>query len=149
MHLVPRDSADGHFNVLRGVVNPLGSAGVKIVGDFVNNYKFGMPSEFAILNLFNPETGVPQAMMDATSITDMRTGAMTAIGAKYLAKKSSKILGHVGARGSSYWNIRLLDSLFNFDEIRLHSKREESRSALGEQLSKELGKRVQVLDNCS
>ena len=147
VHLVPRDSAEGHFNILRGVVHPLNVAGVKIVGDFVNNYKLGFPSEFGVLNLFNPETGVPQAMLDATQITDMRTGAMTAIGAKYLAKKSSKILGHIGARGSSYWNVRLLDSIFNFEEIRLHSKREESRSALGAQLSKELGKNVQVVDN--
>jgi alanine dehydrogenase len=147
VHLVPRDSAEGHFNVLRGVVSPLGSAGVKIVGDFVNNYQQGLPSEFAILNLFDPETGKPQAILDATAITDMRTGAMTAVGAKYLAKKASKILGHIGARGSAYWNIRLLDHLFDFDEIRIHSKREESRDALGERLSKELGKKVRVLDN--
>jgi ornithine cyclodeaminase len=147
VHLVPRDSAEGHFNVLRGVVNPLNAAGVKIVGDFVNNYKRGFPSEFAILNLFDPQTGVPLAIIDATTITDMRTGAMTAIGAKYLARKSSKILGHIGARGSSYWNIRLMDSIFNFDEIRLHSKRQESRQALGDRLAKELGKKVTVLDN--
>lgn len=147
VHLVPRDSAEGHFNVLRGVVNPLNTAGVKIVGDFVNNYKIGLPSEFAILNLFDPETGKPQAILDATAITEMRTGAMTAVGAKYLAKKGSKILGHIGARGSAYWNIRLLDSIFHFDEIRLHSKREESRNALGERLSKELGKNIRVLDN--
>ncbi|KAH8807704.1 ornithine cyclodeaminase/mu-crystallin family protein 2 [Xylogone sp. PMI_703] len=147
VHLVPEHSSKGHFNVLRGVVNPLHAAGVKIVGDFVNNYKFGLPSEFAILNLFDPETGVPIAILDATAITEMRTGATTAIGAKYLAKKNSKILGHIGARGSSYWNIRFLDSLFNFDEIRLHSRRAESREALGEKLSKELGKKVLVLDN--
>lgn len=147
VHLVPHDSAEGHFNVLRGVVNPLNAAGVKIVGDFVNNYKLGFPSEFAMLNLFDPTTGVPLAIIDATTITDMRTGAMTAIGAKYLARKSSKILGHIGARGSSYWNIRLMDSIFDFDEIRLHSKREESRQALGNRLSKELGKKVIVLDN--
>lgn len=147
VHLVPEDSAKGHFNVLRGVVKPLNVAGVKIVGDFVDNYKLGMPSEFALLNLFDPKTGLPRAVLDASSITDMRTGAMTAIGAKYLARKSSKVLGHIGARGSSYWNIRLLDSIFHFDEIRLHSKREESRNALGERLTKELGKHVKVLDN--
>jgi len=53
----------------------------------------------------------------------MRTGALTALGAKYLARKHSKVLGHVGARGTSYWNIRLLDRLFDFTEIRIHSRR--------------------------
>lgn len=147
VHLVPRESAQGHFNILRGVVNPLQLAGVKIVGDFVNNYKLGMPSEFAMLNLFDPTTGAPQAILDATAITAMRTGAMTAIGAKHLARKSSRVLGHIGARGSAYWNIRLTDSLFHFDEIRLHSKRKESRDALAQQLTTELGKPVLALDN--
>src|SRR3546814_15505007 len=64
---------------------------------------------------------------DASRITDMRTGAVTAIGAKYLARKTSKILGHVGARGTAYWNVRLLDRIFDFDEIRVHSRRSEER----------------------
>src|SRR5688572_7893974 len=96
VHLVPESSAKGHFNVLRGYVKPLGVAGVKIVGDFVDNWKQGLPSEMALLNLFDPETGMPKAVIDATAITDMRTGAMTALGARHLARKDSKVLAHVG-----------------------------------------------------
>ena len=59
---------------------------------------------------------MPVAIMDATAITDMRTGALTAIGAKHLAPPAPRILGHVGSRGASYWNIRLLDRLFDFAE---------------------------------
>jgi alanine dehydrogenase len=147
VHLVPHDSAAGHFNVLRGVVHPLGLAGVKVVGDFVNNYKLGLPSEIGILNLFDPATGAPKAILDATSLTDMRTGAMTALGGKYLAKKSSKTLGHIGARGTSYWNVRLLDRLFDFQEIRVHSKRSESRAAFADRLAKDLGKAVVAVDS--
>ena len=136
VHLVPENSAIGHFNVLRGVIHPLGLAGVKVVGDFVDNYQIGLPSEIAILTLFDPATGVPLAILNATSLTDMRTGATTALGARYLARKDSKILGHVGARGTSYWNIRLLSHFFDFDEIRVHSKRRESREALAAKLSR-------------
>lgn len=147
VHLVPETSEKGHFNVLRGYVKPLDVAGVKVVGDFVDNYKKGLPSEMAILNLFDPETGMPKAIVDATAITDMRTGAITALGAKYLARKNSKVLGHIGARGTAYWNVRLLDHLFDFDEIRVHSRRPESRDAFGERLSQDLGKKVIVTDN--
>lgn len=147
MHLVPDNSSKGHFNVLRGYIKPLHAAGVKIVGDYVDNYKIGLPSELALLNIFDPDNGIPKAVIDASAITDMRTGAMTAVGAKYLARKNSKILGHIGARGTAYWNVRLLDSLFDFDEIRVHSRRPESRNAFGEKLSKDLGKPVKVLDN--
>ncbi|ARE83068.1 Delta(1)-pyrroline-2-carboxylate reductase [Roseovarius sp. EC-HK134] len=147
VHLVPESSDKGHFNVLRGYVKSLGVAGVKVVGDFVDNYKVGLPSELAILNLFSPETGVPLAIIDATAITDMRTGAVTALGAKHLARKDSKILGHVGSRGTSYWNVRLLNHLYDFDEIRIHSRRPESRNAFGERLEKDLGKKIIVTDN--
>jgi alanine dehydrogenase len=144
VHLVPESSAKGHFNVLRGYVKPLGVAGVKVVGDFVDNWKQGLPSEMALLNLFSPETGMPLAVIDATAITDMRTGAMTAIGARHLARRGSKVLAHIGARGTAYWNVRLLDHLFDFDEIRVHSLRPESRNAFGEKLSRDLGKAVRV-----
>lgn len=147
VHLVPDDSGKGHFNVLRGYIAPLHLAGVKVVGDYVDNYKIGLPSELALLNLFNPETGAPLAVIDASAITDMRTGAVTALGGKYLGPKNPRILGHVGARGTSYWNVRLLDSLFHFDEIRVHSRRPESREAFGARLEKDLGKPVQVVDS--
>jgi ornithine cyclodeaminase/alanine dehydrogenase-like protein (mu-crystallin family) len=144
VHLVPESSGKGHFNILRGYVKPLGVAGVKVVSDFVNNYRLGLPSEMALLNLFSPETGMPLAVIDATAITDMRTGAVTALGARHLARKSSRVLGHVGSRGTSYWNVRLLDHLFDFAEIRVHSRRPESREAFAARLSKDLGKPVKA-----
>lgn len=147
VHLVPESSDKGHFNLLRGYVKPLGVAGFKMVGDFVDNYKRGLPSEMALLNLFDPETGMPRAILDATAITDMRTGAMTAIGAKYLARKNSRVLGHIGARGTAYWNVRLIDHLFDLEEIRVHSRRPESREGFAARLEEDLGRKITVVDN--
>jgi ornithine cyclodeaminase len=86
-------------------------------------------------------------LLDATTLTDMRTGAVTAIGAKYLARKGSKVLAHIGARGTAYWNVRLLDLFFDFDEIRVHSRREDSREAFAQRLSHDLGKPVRATSN--
>jgi alanine dehydrogenase len=147
VHLMPDPAFNGHFNVLRGYVAPLNLAGVKIVGDFVDNYKRGLPSEMAMLNLFDPRTGMPVAILDATFITDARTGAVTALGAKHLARKNSKILGHIGARGTAYWNVRLLDRLFDFDEIRVHSRRPESREKFAARLERDLGKKITVTED--
>ncbi|VTU18827.1 alanine dehydrogenase [Variovorax sp. PBS-H4] len=147
MHLVPEKDYPGHFNVLRGYVRPLGVAGVKVVGDFYRNYEQGLPSELALLNLFDPKTGVPVAIIDASDITDMRTGAITAIGAKHLARKNSKILGHIGARGTSYWNVRLLHSIFHFDEIRVHSRRPESREKFAARLERDLGTKITITED--
>jgi alanine dehydrogenase len=147
MHLVPgRDNngreVHGHFNVLRGYVAPLKLAGVKIVSDYVDNYTRGLPSEMGLLNLFDPQSGQPVAIIDAAGLTDMRTGAVTAIGAKHLARQNSRVLGHIGARGTAYWNVRLLDHLFDFAEIRVHSRRPESRDAFASCLSHDLQKPV-------
>lgn len=143
MHLEPRAEVEGHFNVLRGWIGgDVGQAGVKVVGDFVDNYREGRPSEYGLLALFDPLNGAPRAVLDAAGLTDMRTGAITAIGAKHLARKDSAVLAHVGARGTAYWNVRLLDRLFGFTEIRVHSRRPESRVAFAERLSQDLGKPV-------
>ncbi|HEY6632229.1 MAG TPA: ornithine cyclodeaminase family protein, partial [Rhizobiaceae bacterium] len=147
VHLEPDPAFKGHFNVLRGYIAPIDTAGVKIVGDYVDNYKQGLPSEFGMLNLFDPRTGAPRAIVDATVITDMRTGAITALGAKHLARKSAKVLGHVGARGTAYWNVRLLDHFFDFDEIRVHSRRPESRDSFAAKLSADLNKTVVATDD--
>ena len=147
VHLVPEQDYPGHFNVLRGYIRPLGVAGVKTVGDFYRNYEQGLPSELALLNLFDPRTGVPQAIIDASDLTDMRTGAVTAIGARHLARRDSRVLGHIGARGTSYWNVRLLDAIFDFDEIRVHSRRPESREAFAAKLRQDLGKDIVVTED--
>jgi len=148
VHLIPNPEFHGHFNVLRGYIGgQINRAGVKIVGDYVDNYKHNLPSEIGMLALFDPTTGIPRALMDATTLTDMRTGAVTAIGAKYLARKGSKVLAHIGARGTAYWNIRLLDRFFDFDEIRVHSRREDSREAFAQKLSHDLGKPVRATSN--
>jgi len=147
VHLMPDASFNGHFNVLRGYVAPMNLAGVKVVGDFVDNYLKDLPSEFGVLTLFDPRTGAPRAILDATAITEMRTGAVTAVGAKHLAPPNPKVLGHVGARGTAYWNVRLLDRMFGFDEIRVHSRRPDSRDTFAARLSQDLGKPVRAVSS--
>jgi ornithine cyclodeaminase/alanine dehydrogenase-like protein (mu-crystallin family) len=145
MHLFPR-GAQGHFNVLRGATP--GHAGVKVVGDYVDNHLKGLPSELALLLLMDPETGVPAAILDATAITEVRTGAVTAIGAEHLARTDARSLGHVGARGTSYWNVRLLCRVLpGLEEIRVHSRRPESREAFANRLRADLDRDVRAVDS--
>lgn len=144
-HIRPRAGVEGHFNVLRGWIGGgIGRAGVKVVGDFVDNYRAARPSEYGLLALFDPETGAPTAIVDATGITEMRTGAVTALGAKHLAPPRPRVLGHIGARGTAYWNVRLLCRLFDFEEVRVHSRRPESREAFAARLRADLDRDIVV-----
>jgi len=145
-HLVPDPSFGGHFNILRAYVAPLDAAGVKVVGDYVDNWRLGLPSELALLTLYDPRTGVPRAIVDATEITERRTGALTALGAKHLARPDSTVLGHIGARGTAFSNVTMLDRLFGFEEIRVTSRRPNSRREFGRRLEEALGKSVTVVE---
>lgn len=147
VHLKPDPAVDGHFNVLRGAIRSRHLAGVKVVGDFHGNYAHGLPSEMGLICLFDATNGTPRAVVDATAITAMRTGAVTALGAKYLARRDARMLGHIGARGSAYWNVRLIAHLFDLAEIRVHSRRPESRAAFAAELRCDLGREVIVTDD--
>ncbi len=149
VHLVPDNGGVGHFNVLRGHVSSLGEhgvSGIKVVGDFVPNYQRGLPSELGLATLYDPHTGVPLAIMDATLVTEVRTGAMTAVGAKHLARRDARVLGHAGARGTAFSNVTMLDEVLDLTEIRVTSRREESREAFGEQLRGAIPTPVRVVE---
>jgi ornithine cyclodeaminase len=107
VHLEPDPAFRGHFNVLRGYVAPLGLAGVKIVGDYIDNYQKGLPSEMALLNLFDPRTGMPLALLDATAITEMRTGGIwraPTAGCSATSAPGARPIGTCGSStGSSTW----------------------------------------------
>ncbi len=137
LHLDPL--FNGHFNILSGYVAPIRRAGVKVVGDYVDNWRRGLPSEVALLTLYDPETGVPCCIMDATSLTWQRTGAVTCIGAVHLARPDSRIVAHLGARGTAFSNLRLLSMRFSLSEIRINSKRPETRERLAARVRSELG----------
>jgi alanine dehydrogenase len=88
---------------------------------------------------------MPLGIVDGTMLTAARTGALTALGARHLARPDSRVLGHLGARGSAWWNVTMLDDLFDFDEIRVTSRRPESREAFAARLAEHLGKPVRAV----
>ncbi|MGN6377631.1 MAG: ornithine cyclodeaminase family protein [Gaiellales bacterium] len=148
VHLFPDPEVDGHFNVLRGAIPGSRRAGVKVVGDYVHNHRRGLPSELALELVMDIDTGAPVAIVDATALTAMRTGATTAVGARHLARPDSRVLGHIGSRGTAYWNIRLLCRVLpQLERINIHSLRAESREALARTLAMETGRDVRAVDS--
>lgn len=71
--------------------------GIKWIAGFpLNPTKFGIPRAHALIILNDSQTGVPLAIMDGTYISAMRTGAVTGVGAKYLANPASEVVGIIG-----------------------------------------------------
>lgn len=71
-------------------------AGIKWVGNFLKNAPKGLPTISGLLVLNDPETGLPIAVTDCTWITAKRTGAASAVAAKYLARADAEALAIIG-----------------------------------------------------
>src|SRR5699024_8678178 len=62
----------------------------------MNPVKYQTPRSNGMIILYNEDTGYPFAVMDDTIVSALRTGASSALGAKYCARPDSKVLGLVG-----------------------------------------------------
>jgi ornithine cyclodeaminase/alanine dehydrogenase-like protein (mu-crystallin family) len=71
-------------------------AAVKIVSIFPHNPKHGKPTTQGVIVVTNTETGEHAALLNATYLTRLRTGAVCAIAAKYLARRDASRLAVIG-----------------------------------------------------
>lgn len=71
--------------------------GVKVVSDFYENESKGVARLSALVALFDGETGHPRTVMEGGYLTDIRTGAGTALAARYLARQDSRQITIIGA----------------------------------------------------
>ncbi|MBI2880543.1 MAG: ornithine cyclodeaminase family protein [Candidatus Tectomicrobia bacterium] len=74
-----------------------GGYGVKVVSDFYENEKKGVPRMTALVALFDGETGRPTTVMEGAHLTDLRTGAGTGLAARHLARKDCRTVAVIGA----------------------------------------------------
>jgi ornithine cyclodeaminase len=73
------------------------SLGTKIVSVFPKNLKRGLPTIHAVVIALNIETGQPEAVMDGTYLTAMRTGAASGVATELLARKEAENVCIIGA----------------------------------------------------
>ncbi|MCF7791074.1 MAG: hypothetical protein K9M56_03660 [Victivallales bacterium] len=82
----------------RNLIGPVNTSGIKYIPSRPHNpARFRLPRANAVIIISNPDSLMPSCIMDGTLISAMRTGAASGVAAKYLAKKTSKVLGLVGA----------------------------------------------------
>ncbi|WDV46344.1 ornithine cyclodeaminase family protein [Clostridiaceae bacterium M8S5] len=82
--------------------------GLKLVSWYGANKEKGLPLLIGTTMIFDSNTGVPLAILNADHITGMRTGAAGAIGAKYLARKDSRTLLMIGTGHIAQFEIAAL-----------------------------------------
>ncbi len=131
---------DAFIHAMPAYIPSLGAAGMKWISGYPGNQQRGLPYINGLLILNDPETGIPLALMDDTWITAKRTGAATAIAARYLARPDSTRAGIVacGVQGRS--NLAALSRLFAFERVKAYDLKAE----IAAEFAAEMGAQLQL-----
>ena len=96
--------------------------GLKLVSFYPVNEGTALPTHFAMILLFRPDTGEPLAAMDGRLITEMRTAAVSAAVTKYLASPESRVLTLLGSGVQAQAHLEALSRVCRFEEVRVWSR---------------------------
>jgi ornithine cyclodeaminase/alanine dehydrogenase-like protein (mu-crystallin family) len=88
------------------------------------------PSHQALIAVFDSETGTPQAVMDGTHVTAVRTGASSAVATRALARGDARVLAVIGAGVQARSHLDAVRRVREFEEVRVASRTFEHARAL-------------------
>lgn len=131
---------DAFIHAMPAYIPALEAAGIKWISGYPDNQQKDLPYISGLLILNDPETGIPLAVMDATWITAQRTGAATALAARYLARQDSSCVGIIacGVQGRS--NLRALACEFQLERVVAY----DLHTAIAQRFASDLGAELDV-----
>lgn len=137
---------DAFIHAMPALIPAMQSVGVKWVSGFPQNQAHGLPYIHGLLILNDPSTGIPISVMDCTWITAQRTGAATAIAAKYLARPDSQSVGILacGVQGRS--NLEALHCLFRLKKVRAYDTNTAVARDFQVKMSQQFNLDIEIVD---
>jgi ornithine cyclodeaminase/alanine dehydrogenase len=106
------DQGKADMDIKSGFLKSERIFGHKTVTFFADNADKALPALTGLINVFDAITGLPLGITDGAYITGMRTGAASAIGAKYLAKSDADTVLIVGAGNQLVFQAAAILSVF-------------------------------------
>jgi ornithine cyclodeaminase/alanine dehydrogenase len=136
---------DAFIHAMPASIPGLDAAGIKWVAGYPGNQQKGLPYISGLLILNDPETGFVLAVMDCTWITAKRTGAATAVAAKYLARRDSQSVGILacGVQGRS--NLEALACLFSITKVKAYDIHSEVAKRFAREMQGIVGVEIEVV----
>jgi alanine dehydrogenase len=121
-----------------------GLALVKWVTSFPGNPARGLPTVTGVICVSDATTGEPLVLLDARSVTALRTGAVAAVAAQALAVSQARTVGVVGCGLHGAWTARCMVAA-GYGPGVCSDPREEAAAALAEELGWDVGSREDAL----
>jgi len=133
---------DAFLHAMPAYIPAQKAVGMKWVGGYPENHRRHLPYISGLLILNDPETGLPTCVMDCVWITAKRTGAATAIAAKYLARPESQRVGVLGCGVQGRSNLEALTVEFPLKTVRAYDVNGGAREVYAKEMSELLGLKV-------
>jgi len=133
---------DAFIHAMPAAIPAMGAAGIKWVSGFPDNAGKGLPYISGLLILNDPDTGFPLCVMDCTWLTGCRTGAATALSARYLARPESEVVGILGCGVQGRTNLEALTTAFPVRRVLAYDIVPLSAERYAEEMSARLGVEV-------
>lgn len=140
-HFLHADVQEGEFHIKTGgfIYPDRQYYGVKLNGGFPNNQQhYHLPNILGVIYICNAQNGYPLAIMDSVTISRMRTGAATAVAAKYLAPAGKNNLGIIGYGAQAEIQLQALLKVCDIQEIRISGRNPGKAALLAQRLSAQL-----------
>lgn len=120
--VAPYPPYEGFMNAMPAYIGWSDTAGIKWAGGFLGERKKqGLPYITSMIFLIDPRLGHFKAVMDGAFITNMRTGAQTAVALKYMFHKGKKLkLGLYGAGMQGHTQTMAISELFDIEEVKVY-----------------------------
>lgn len=96
-----------------------GYLGVKIVSSYPDNMAKGLPTIPATMVVLNPETGIVDAIIDGTYLTQLRTGAIQGAATEELSRQDAKIAALIGTGGQAKSQLEAMLTVRELTEVRI------------------------------
>lgn len=136
----------GDLLLMPGVREGATGASVKLVTVMPGNPARGLPTIHAIVAWFDAQTGEPLALLDGATVTAMRTGAASGVGARLMARPDASVLAVFGVGAQAPWQVRAVMAARPIGELRVYARRPGPRADFAQAMVAELGPDVRVVD---
>jgi ornithine cyclodeaminase len=131
------DNSDDFTLFMPGYVSDLDGLGLKIVTILPDNMENNLPATQAVILLLDRKTGVPAALMGATYITAIRTGAGTGVATKYLAREDASTVAIIGTGGMAPGQLEAVCAVRDIKEVYVYNRTVEKAEKFVEKMKAE------------
>jgi ornithine cyclodeaminase/alanine dehydrogenase len=128
----------GWVGVMAAYFKGLGAVASKVVASYPNNILKGQPTISGVILYMDPETGVPLAIMEATYLTALRTGAVCGVATKHLALAESEKVGVIGAGVQARFQLEAIQTVRDIRYVSVYSPNPMHRVRFAEEMGAKL-----------